>query len=242
MKKLILFLFLGSVTFGCKDDTKIGQEEEITIYKREREFVYSVVHFNDQDKPYLLDTLTLTTSPKALSEKYGQTRSSWLSKGKIRWQSTSGITENDTVVWVHPPRTGVYKKLELAPFPMIEYPLEVGNRWSWKLLVGGHYSLPGHAVWQRGTNESFISDYRITGEKIFSSNFGELNCYEIASVCSNKFKETELIALYNKDYGFVKLQYNTIDDEMMIFNLVSSRVLPSNFILPFSKINAFESK
>ncbi|MCX2746171.1 hypothetical protein OO013_19995 [Mangrovivirga sp. M17] len=235
MKKLIIVLFIGWLTQGCNNERTNKQEKEVSIYKKEREFVYSVAHFDIQDNLYLLDTLILTTSPKVYSKKYGQTKSSWNSSGKNMWRSYSGITENDTVVWIHPPRTNIYRKLELAPFPMIKYPLEVGNEWTWKLLIGSHYSFPGHAEWKKGINESFVSNYLINEEKVLSSNFGKLNCYKITSICSNKFKQTELIALYNRDYGFVKLQYNTIDDEKMIMELVSSRELPSTFVLPFTE-------
>lgn len=222
---------------GCKNGITDRQEENVSVYKTDREFVYSVVHFDKYGKLYLQDTLILTTSPKVFKEKYGQTSSSWTSKGKNRWQSYSGITENDTVVWIHPPRTGNYRKLELAPFPMIEYPIKIGNRWSWNLIVGGHYSVRGSAEWQRGTNESFDNDYQITKEKAFLTNFGKIDCYEINSICSNRFANTELTAFYSPKYGFVKLQYFTIDNERMIMELVSVKTLPSLAIFPFSKFS-----
>lgn len=175
--------------------------------------------FNDKGITSQLDTLVLITSGEVFSEEYGQTRSSWTSTGENSWKSYSGIEESDTAVWIHPPRTGLYRKLELSPFPMIKYPLEVGNEWTWKLLVGSHYSVDGYAEWG-DTPEQFVSNYRITREVPLSTKLGVVNCYEIDSFTKSNFEQTELKAFYSTDYGFVKLEYLNIDKGRLTIELI----------------------
>ena len=40
-------------------------------------------------------------------------------------------------IWLHPPREGLFKILEINPFPYIKYPLEIGNSWEWDFLEPG---------------------------------------------------------------------------------------------------------
>lgn len=202
------------------------------VYKKEREFTFLASHFNDKGRLSQLDTLILTTSSEAFSEEYGQTRSSWTLTGKNRWKSYSGITENDTVVWIHPPRNGLYRKLELSPFPMVKFPLEVGNNWKWSLLIGNQWSVKGHAEWGNA-DEQFVSNYQITRKVSLSTKLGVINCYEIESFTESDFIQTELKYYYSTDYGFVRLEYLNIDKRRLIMELVEGKTIQSEFNLPF---------
>lgn len=223
MRKLILGLIAVSALHGCANEKEDNSTDSLPLYKREREFLFLATHSDDTGKPADLDTLIFVTSSAIFFEEAGQTYSSWSSKGK--WgPSGTGITENDTSVWIHPPRNGVYKKLELSPFPVVKYPLEIGNQWTWKLLVGNHYSIPGHAEWGEKP-ELFTSNYHITGKEPLSTKLGNIECYVIESSTESKFHQTELKAFYSTSYGFVRLEYYNIDKKRLVLELVKERVV-----------------
>lgn len=237
MEKWILILFIVTSLHGCANKEKsIREEGAIPVYKREREFTFLASHFGDQGRLPESDTLVLNTSSEIFSERYGQTKSSWTFIGKDWWErSYSGIEESDTAVWIHPPRLGVYSKLELSPFPMVKYPLEVGNKWTWNLLVGNHYSVKGYAEWC-DVDELFASNYLITRQIPISTKLGIIDCYEIISFTENRFKQTGLKAYYNPKYGFVKLEYLNIDSHHMTIELVKVKAIQPDLNLPFKEL------
>ena len=236
MEKCFILLFTVAFLQGCADEIKSSQEEDINsvVYKREKEFTFLVSHFKANGSVFQQDTLILTTSSEVFNEEYGQTRSSWALIGDNGWRSYSGIEESDTAVWIHPPRTNLYRKLELSPFPMVKYPLEVGNKWTWSLLIGSHYSVEGHAEWADTVNEEFVSNYRISKKVPLSTKLGVVNCFEIYSFTESNFEQTELKAHYSTDYGFVRLDYQNIDKGRMTFELVEVKSVQPEFSLPFT--------
>jgi len=236
MKKCFLLLFAIASLQGCADEIKSSKEEakNPVVYKREREFTFLVSHFNDDGSVSRQDTLILTTSSEVFSKEHVQTRSSWAYNGENGWKSYSGIEESDTAIWIHPPRTDLYRKLELSPFPMVKYPLEVGNKWTWSLLVGNHYSIEGHAEWADTANEEFVSNYRITQKAPLSTKLGVINCFEISSFTESNFEQTELKAHFSTDYGFVRLDYQNIDKGRITFELIQVKSVKPEFSLPFA--------
>jgi len=236
MKKCFLLLFAIASLQGCADEIRSSEEEaeNSVVYKREREFIFLVSHFNNDGSVSRQDTLILTTSGEVFSKEHGQTRSSWSYSGEKGWKSYSGIEESDTAIWIHPPRTDLYRKLELSPFPMVKYPLEVGNKWTWSLLVGNHYSIKGHAEWADTTNEKFVSNYRITQKAPLSTKLGEISCFEISSFTESNFEQTELKAHFSTDYGFVRLDYQNIDKGRMTFELIQVKSVKPEFSFPFA--------
>jgi len=55
----------------------------------------------------------------------------------IGWVNTdtTGAVENDKTCWIHPPRHNQYRILELAPFPLIDFPLEEGRQYKKILFI-----------------------------------------------------------------------------------------------------------
>ncbi len=209
--------------FGCVDKTNETIEEPAPpIYGRGRIFTFLATHLDESGALVQQDTILLATSADIFNETYGQTRSSWEIASRTGFKSFSGITEHDTAVWLHPPRAKVYRKLELSPFPMVQFPLEVGHSWSWPLLVGNHYSVPGHAEWG-DEPELFVSLYKITDEITLATKMGKLVCHKIESHTESNFARTELTAYFNQVYGFVKFEYANIDKGRLAMELLAAR-------------------
>jgi hypothetical protein len=239
LEKFVLFLLLTSAALlGCKAEHDSREERPVNepVYKRERIFTFLASHFNEEGALVDVDTLVFTTGSDSFNEKYNQTTSSWSSPSGRFITGYSGVAEHDTAVWIHPPRDGAYRKLELAPFPMVKYPLEVGNKWIWKLEVGGHYSVPGHAEWPATTNRLFTSTYQISRETILTTPVGKVNCYEIDSFTISDFEQTRLKAFYNPGLGFVRLEYATIDRRRLIMELLNVQNAVPKSSLPFKDL------
>ncbi len=192
------------------------------IYRRNRELVFRVRHFDRQGKPVDTDTLVYTTSPAILHDPaYGQTRSRWKLKGELS-EEVTGVTENDTVLWIHPYRFGAYRILELSPFPMVKYPLRTGSTWQWGVTAPG--SAYGSKAWVEWEGQKrFLSTYRVAGRQTVNTPLGPLDCYEVRAVCTSDFGETRLRLYFNRRYGFVRMHYDNINGTAMHLELIEER-------------------
>ena len=152
---------------------------------------------------------------------YNQTiiRYNYLNDKDTKWlqQSRTGIIDNEKNIWMHLPRVGYFKILELNPFPYIQAPYEVGNTWEWSLVIGGHYGDERWREWNGNTENTYR--YEITDISLKPTAFGEIECYEILSTGTGEIGDTKLISWFNFDYGFVKLDYTNIDNSKTIIEL-----------------------
>lgn len=139
--------------------------------------------------------------------------------GKVEINEMTGIIENSKNIWVHPPRTDLFKILELNPFPYIKAPFEVGNKWNWKLNFGDHWSDKRWLAW-KGENENIYS-YQIIKKAKISTKIGDLDCYIVESSAKSKLGTTKLTSYFNENFGFVKLYYTNIDSTKIVIELKS---------------------
>lgn len=121
----------------------------------------------------------------------------------------SGVVENYRNVWMHPPREALFRILELNPFPFIQAPYEVGHVWDWELDVDNKWGDPRWVTWEGPLTNKY--NYTITDKKMVTTPLGELECFVINSTAKNKLGQTELIANFNIEYGFVNLDFTNID-------------------------------
>ncbi len=123
--------------------------------------------------------------------------------------SISGLIENEKNIWLHPPRDKYFRILELNPFPFIKSPFEIGNKWKWQLEIESTWGDKRWKTWEG--NIVNRCDYEIVGIKTIKTPFGDLECLEIRSVGVSELGKTELLALFNAEFGFVELHYKNID-------------------------------
>lgn len=132
--------------------------------------------------------------------------------------SNSGVIENEKNVWMHPPRDKYFKILELNPFPYIKAPYKVGNRWNWKLSIGGFWSDPRWMSWNGFVENAY--EYEIIDKSKIKTALGNLNCFIIQSKATCRLGKTELISYFHRKYGFVRLDYLNIDGSKTVLELV----------------------
>jgi len=128
--------------------------------------------------------------------------------------SYTGVLSNKSKIFLHPIRDIEYKKLELAPFPLIEFNKK---QWEYNIDIGEQWSSSG-IIWNG--NATFKIKYSLIGNRKFEINKSEIICKEVFATCVSDFSTSKLHFLYSDKYGFVELHYFNVDKTEMIFTLI----------------------
>lgn len=141
--------------------------------------------------------------------------------GNSSFNSMSGVIENEQNTWIHPPRDKYFRILELNPFPFAQAPFEVGTSWDWSLRIGAAWGDERWKTWEGVIENKY--QYEIKEKKLYQTALGEIECMEIQATATSDLGETQLISLFNTEYGFVKLDYTNIDGSKTLLELVEVR-------------------
>lgn len=134
----------------------------------------------------------------------------WTQNNIAPFGGNSGVIENERNIWMHPPRDKYFKILEISPFPYIKSPYKVGNSWNWSLEIGEYWSDPRWKTW-KGTITNNYS-YKIVDLRTIKTPLGKIKCYVVEGVAESEIGKTKLISFFSPEFGFVKLNYQNIDD------------------------------
>lgn len=130
----------------------------------------------------------------------------------------------------------LYDRLEYCPIPQIHYPLETGKSWEWNTdiipaaypeQVQGEYGLE----WKLKRDTAIVScSYTVKGKKnwFFKREAMFIECYEIEATGKSKKGDTLLTAYFSDKYGFVFLDFETIDQRRYIFEMVQRIFVPKD--------------
>lgn len=138
--------------------------------------------------------------------------------GKQNFSSSTGLIENEKNIWVHPPRDRFFRILEINPFPFIKAPYKNGNKWNWSLRIGSFWGDERWKTWEKSIENHY--EYEIVDKKNFNLKIGEVECYVIESTATSSIGQTKLKAYFNKDIGFVKLDYTNIDSTKTVLEII----------------------
>jgi hypothetical protein len=201
------------------------------ILSPNRRFVYVVRYYSPKAMIAKLDTLTLTASGKPWSIDSTQTEVEWLFPADTtltaRPQQRVGAIETKEEFWLHPPRYGAYRILELNPFPHIKLPAVSGNTWEWKVYPPAEpYADPAWASWKGILPVQFR--YTLGGLQQLTTPFGNLPCHRVQASGTSKLGTTALEAYFHPAYGFVRLNYRNIDASRMQLELVTVDMQPES--------------
>lgn len=147
-----------------------------------------------------------------ISYKYPQVN------GKVKFSSSTGVVENEKNVWMHPPRDRFFRILELNPFPFIQAPYELGNKWNWSLRIGSFWGDERWKTWNGSIENQYY--YEIIAKEKFKLKMGEIECLVVKSSATSSIGKTHLVSYFNKEYGFVKLEYKNIDSTRTVLELI----------------------
>jgi hypothetical protein len=137
--------------------------------------------------------------------------------GYSTFSSTSGGIENEMNTWLHPHRDKYFMILELNPFPFIQQPFEIGNKWTWTLEIGDYWKDRRWKTWTGPITNNY--EYEITGKETLRTKIGEMDCWVVQGIAKSSIGSTGLIGYYNEDNGFVKLDYINIDKSRLTIEI-----------------------
>ena len=120
----------------------------------------------------------------------------------------TGIIENETNTWLHPPRSNIFHILQLNAFPFFIKSESVKKRWSWELECS-------HDIFK-----NIIISHKYFQKKIISSFKGEEK-YIIKSYSKSKAGLGKTINLFNDLYGFTEMKFINYDRSFFSFKLIS---------------------
>lgn len=216
MKLYFLFLFILFTSINCYTQ----------IYSKKGETKFKVVHYIS-DHNVVEDTLTLIRHGylwKFYSKKESQLttqENNW----SIDWiysptnKENTGVLENDSLLFMHPPRSNQYAILQYCPFPQIRFPLYIEKSWNFDLEVGGIWL---KAIKRNTEGQTVVkSVYTVIGKILWycPAIKKNIDCYEIQAIGNTKFGNTSLRAYFSEIYGFVYLDYETLNNDRFIFTL-----------------------
>lgn len=133
-----------------------------------------------------------------------------------------GVIENEERIWMHPFRSNQYIFTEVAPFPEIQLPIQIGKKWSSEIQI-----TEGWGVWNQ-TN--WRHKYKIVGSTSRNYPFGFLdNCIKVTAVSSNKrFSKCKLDLWYHENYGFIELNYKNYKGQQLSIVLQKTEMKADN--------------
>lgn len=113
---------------------------------------------------------------------------------------------------MHPFRSNQYNFTEVAPFPEVKFPLEVGKIWTGNLSI-----LEGWGDWSN-TQGYFV--YEVTTKEDIITLFGKIeNCWKIESKATYKFGESKFDYWFSEKLGFVKMNYINYGNQILEIEL-----------------------
>lgn len=159
------------------------------------------------------------------------------------FEETTGLIDNYKNLWIHPPRMYSFKILQLNPYPF--YYLENQKKsWSWNLKVGGNYLDQRWINWNEPIEIN--TKYSRVKDQIIDTRLGKLECRVVSGESrfeyDGKFVKTFLISYYNKDYGFVKLDYTNVNGTKIVMELKKLISLHDKIINQYPSSQSFENK
>jgi hypothetical protein len=211
------FIFDYHILKG-KDTLKITapkMTEPNRDYQREWSFIPGSNKHEDK-----IETISITVLPGISNDN--QTMSKYEYQyfpdlGYSTFSSTSGVIENEMNTWMHPHRDKYFMILELNPFPFIQQPFKIGNKWTWSLGIGDHWKDDRWKTWTGSIRNDY--EYEIIGKEKLETNIGEMDCWVVQSLATSSIGSTGLIAYYNEENGFVKLDYINIDKSRLTIQI-----------------------
>lgn len=180
------------------DDAK-STETDNTVFKPGTELTYQVIiHSSPKDTVDIHYTVLSLKNKDKTNKKQTEVGITYSYSKRLLEQT--GIVENQDNLWMHPPRNGRFKALEIYPFPYIKHNME---SWTDLLEIGGHWIDSIH-------DEKRIKltlQYTREGVETTETPLGKLDCTVIRGTSVSELGQFIMKSYYHEKYGFVKLMY-----------------------------------
>lgn len=217
--KKVSFLDENGIAFKDTIIEKIAKLR--TIFKPCRDYIYRA-DFYDNEKNLITSTrIKMTATGKrwefqpelqdelVIQYEYSKEDKKKAAKYQLnkklpdyRWvnETKTGIIENVEKIWMHPFRSNQFLFTEVAPFPEVKYPINVGKSWTRQLGI--------REGWGDWKNTSGNFTYEITSKESIEIKYGIIDdCWKVESKSNYPFGKSIFDYWFNEKLGFVKMNY-----------------------------------
>jgi hypothetical protein len=210
------FILKGADTLQISTPTTAGSH---TDFQREWEFVPKRTQHHDK-----IQTISISVQPGLTNVNQTMLKYEYQYVPDFRsntFSSTSGVIENEMNIWMHPHRDKYFMILELNPFPFIQQPFQISNKWTWSLQIGDYWKDERWKLWTGSITNNY--EYEIIGKEKLKTKIGHMDCWVVKGTATSSIGSTGLIAYYNEKNGFVKLDYINIDKSKLTIEIKEIR-------------------
>jgi len=178
----------------------------------------------NENNPNKIETISIKVLNGISNERQTEVKYDYqylVKPGFEPFSSTSGVIENKLNTWMHPHRDKYFMILELNPFPYIQRPFKIGNKWIWSLEIGDYWKDDRWKTWDGSIQNNY--EYEIVSEEKLNTAIGTMDCWVVQGTATSEIGATGLIAYFNEKNGFVKLDYINIDKSKLIIEIKEIR-------------------
>ena len=219
MKYKLIILFIVLV----KCSVLLGQDPVFTDGKI---FTYRAIYEDSINQIFTEDTIELiiTDIPwKQQPDK--QTTMIWkyhsrpdaIIKSKIfsiGWVDidSTGFIENENNFFIHPPRHHQYSVTEIAPFPELQFPLEINKEYKKIIFIG--------SGWGEWSQLKLKFNYKVSSLTERSIGKDQYKCWMIQSTSTSELGQSKLDFTFSEEIGFIEMHYHIYNGIKIKFELI----------------------
>ena len=204
----------GSVGGDAPQETDVNKAN----YDLPGVFIYSVTERLPANTTTRTDTLGLFTSgipfkdvQQLMQWQYLNHDSSTSHRYKIDEARIkhiyTGIGINDSLLFIHPPRSGKFKILQFCPYPYVENGKGVGDSWDFILEVDSYWRIDS-IIPIEGV-DTFTHRYTIQKDTVIDFADSQLHCLVIDATNSSVYGTSTARYIFNNDRGLVSYHIRT---------------------------------
>lgn len=132
-------------------------------------------------------------------------------KSNFKSESTTGFKENSEYIWLHPPRTDLFKRItQLAPYPQISLPPEIGKTYDGSIHMASN--------WGDWSGKS--SSYTLEVDSVY---FDSIRDEEVVALSGCGYLEKDTCCVkysFSSRYGFYKWDYTWNNTQRFTMTMV----------------------
>ncbi len=131
-------------------------------------------------------------------------------------KDTTGVIENEKQVWIHPIRNNEFFKTEIAPFPVVRFPIsnESIQKEKSKIVIMRNWGI--YSPSETETTYQYIGKEK----RKYPFQKEEIPCHKFTGEAYNSLHGKSTLEYYfNENFGFTEMIYSTYDGDKIIFEI-----------------------
>lgn len=129
----------------------------------------------------------------------------------LPFTSRTGVVDNKSNIWLHPPRIGPLKILNLSAYPFVKFPIIMGDTWDCDMIIGRNWSHKDFGgLWKTDTDK-FMHHYKVVGVSSLVINSQSFLCFQISSITKSKIGQSSCTFYFSEEFGFLRMSFFSLN-------------------------------